>query len=158
MDYNKSTLKEFKDFEADIDLARRFEAKASSILDNEDEIEKLDEVLDFEDNLKSLKDKIYLESCEMVSEEIHSLKLWQEDHKSLIETDLNQSQTEPPLSKAKSLLNRAKRLKFGHLCEEVEELNQRIQNAEAWIEKLSRVFIKRNQCNWSLREGKISIQ
>ena len=111
MDYNKSTLNEFKDFEADIDLARRFEAKASSILDNEDEIEKLDEVLDFEDNMKSLKDRIYLESCEMVSEEIHSLKLWQEDHKNLMETDLNQSQTEPPLSKAKTLLNRAKQLK-----------------------------------------------
>ena len=111
MDYNKSTLKEFKDFEADIDLARRFEAKASSFLDNEDEIEKLDEVLDFEDNMRPLRNRIYLESCEMVSEEIHSLKLWREDHKKFIENDMNQSQTEPPLAKAKSLFNRAKRLK-----------------------------------------------
>merc|ERR1711918_139804 len=99
---------------------------------------KLDDVLDFEDNVKSVCLRIELDNCEQVKEEISNLNQWREEYNELFNAEkINQSLTEPPLSQARALLKRANKLKLSDLCTEVIELKDKVDHAETWIEKLS---------------------
>ena len=112
MDYNSSILAEFKQFEADISLARRYENKAVQFFEDLEDTTKLDDVLDFEDNVKSVCLRIELDNCEQVKEEISNLNQWREEYHELFNAEkINQSLTEPPLSQARALLKRANKLK-----------------------------------------------
>ena len=111
MDYNRGILKEFKQFEADIELARRYEEKAQEYFGEIDENMKLDEILDFDDNIRSVCLRIELDNCEQIKEEIRSLNQWREDYQEMFSEKANQSLTEPPLPQARALLKRANQLK-----------------------------------------------
>ena len=113
MEYNSSIFAEYQKLEADVDLARRYESKAIQLLDsveNEDEIS-MTSIRDFEDNVRDVSSRIKLPNCSQVQDELCELNLWRSSYSRLIEADPNQSQTEPPLSQAKSLLKKADNLK-----------------------------------------------
>jgi len=125
MDYNCSILTEFKQFEADISLARRYEEKAAQFFEELDDNTKLDDVLDFEDNVKSVCLRIELDNCEQVKEEITNLNQWRDEYNELFNAEkINQSLTEPSLSHARALLKRANKLKVTSTTFLPRELNE----------------------------------
>ena len=114
MEYNSSFFSEYQKLEANVDLARRYESKAVQLLDsveNEEEDITMTTIRDFEDNVRDVSSRIKLPNCSQVQDELCELNLWRSSYSRLIEPDPNQSQTEPPLSQAKSLLNKADNLK-----------------------------------------------
>lgn len=184
LEYNKSIFAEYQRLERDVDLARRYEAKATQLLDSVDdehdatnetqpheEVITLGVIRDFEDNCRDVCSRIRMANCSRLHDELCELNLWRSSYSRLVEdvTGLDHSQTEPPLSQAKGLLRRADDLKveikrsqiifklilikFAHLCDDVQSLRERVEKAEAWIDKLAKVFLKRSQFYWSLREG-----
>ena len=113
LEYNSSIFAEYQKLEADVDLARRYESKAVQLLDsveNEEDVS-MATIRDFEDNVRDVSSRIKLPNCSQVQDELCELNLWRSSYSRLIEADPNQSQTEPPLSQAKSLLKKADNLK-----------------------------------------------